>query len=47
MEDDDLPPADRQDRKPIPLLLWAAIGLGLVFGFLVLLRMFNQPGPGG
>jgi hypothetical protein len=46
VDDDDLPPADRQDRKPIPLLLWVGIGLGVVFGFLIVLRLFNPPGLG-
>lgn len=46
MDDDDLPPSERPERKPIPLLLWFVIGLGLVFGFMAILRFFNPPGLG-
>ncbi|HEY9236205.1 MULTISPECIES: hypothetical protein [Phenylobacterium] len=45
-DDDDLPPGARQRRKGIPLVLWLAIGLGLVFAFLALLRFFYPPGMG-
>lgn len=40
--DEDQPPP----RRPIPLLIWAALGFFLVLGFLFVMRELNPPGLG-
>lgn len=40
-------PGEPKPQKPIPLLIWAALGFVLVLGFMVLLRALNPPGVGG
>lgn len=39
-------PGEPEPQKPIPLLIWAALGFVLVLGFIVLLRALNPPGVG-
>ena len=36
-------PREPRPSKPIPLLIWAALGFVLVLGFMVLLRALNPP----
>lgn len=39
-------PAEPPPSKPIPLLIWAALGFAAVLGFAMLLRAFSHPGIG-
>jgi hypothetical protein len=36
-------PREPRPSKPIPLLIWAALGFVLVLGFMVILRVLNPP----
>lgn len=39
-------PGEPRPQKPIPLLIWVALGFVLVLGFMLLLRALNPPGVG-